>query len=207
MGDVPDSAPENDQTSGLHSAPNMSSAPHPTKTAEESERKLPSLLSIFKSTITQFIDEFKLALLSRKYWIFIGTTSAASYHLWQKKLEEGEYVQLIIWLFLLFFAGNIIQKVVDKEKQPRKMATKLKSSKFLATAAMLTFLNFALQSQVLSAPSYTTLTIWLVGMFFGVDVASIVAFRSQIGNGEVLGKIFDTQSKPRKRPPPDQGSV
>lgn len=154
------------------------------------------------------LHELKLLFLSRKYWLFIFTCTSGCVQLWYKHLPAQQYTNLIIWLFILYFAGNLWQRVVDKEKKRQPIGVRLKSSKFISTLLLLAFFNFALWSSVLPPDSYMTLTVWLTGLYFGVDVASIHAYRLQgAGDGDSgINKLFGLDKKDpsntNSNPPP-----
>lgn len=136
----------------------------------------------------------KTVFLNRQYWIFIYTTSLACYLLWDGVLPDSEFVELCIWLFILYFAGNVFHSIANRYNKKLPVSQRRAGSKFFSVVVILLFIQAAVLSGVLSVEYYTTLTIWMTGLYFGIDVASIYAYRS-FG----LGRMDQGQSRGMSR--------
>lgn len=134
---------------------------------------------------------------SRKFLVFAFSVISASYLLWEKMLPAEDYLQLVLWVTLMYFGANVWQKGLKVDTgQPVKV--RLFSRKFVILLTLLMFFTFATMSGVLPPTQYTTLMIWMPGIYFGIDISEIYAFRGIRG----LGHMFKDEADPTQNPYP-----
>ena len=134
---------------------------------------------------------------SRKFLVFVYVAVSSSWLLWSKVLPAEEYVQVILWVTILYFGANLWQAGVGKPTStPFKI--RLFSRKFILLLALLVFFTLATVSQVMPAAQYATLVIWMTGIYFGIDIGELHAFRGLRG----VGKMFRDDVDPGTYSPP-----
>ncbi len=141
---------------------------------------------------------------SRKFLVFVYVAVSSSWLLWTKVLPAEEYVQVILWVTILYFGANLWQTGVGK---PTSTSFKIRlfSRKFILLLALLVFFTLATVSQVMPAAQYSTLVIWMTGIYFGIDIGELHAFRGLRGVGKMFRDDVDPGAYVPPYPTPDGG--
>lgn len=134
---------------------------------------------------------------SRKFLVFVYVTVASSWLMWKQQLPADEYVQLILWVTLLYFGANLWQTQLGRPTSS-KFRQRLFSRKFIVLLALMVFFTFAVSSAILPAAQFTTLVIWMTGIYFGIDIGELHSFRGMKG----VGRMFRDDVDPTPYPGP-----